>query len=453
MYCNRKSTLIICVLVAAFLQHAGAQIISTVAGIGTPGYSGDGGPATVAQFQNTYGFAFDTSGNLFVVDGCNFVVRKITPSGTITTVAGNGYGAGCIGSGGYTGDGGAATAAELSTPNDVAFDKWGNMYVVEHFNHTIRKVNTSGIISTIAGTGTIAGYTGDGGPATAATLNEPAGISIDTSGNLYITDQMNDAVRKVNTSGVISTFAGTGSMGYSGDGGPATNAKFYQPTSLALDKHGNLFVADVGNNCVRKIDPAGTITTVAGTGAAGYSGDGGMATSALLNWCTGVFVDVSDNIYISDYSNNVIRKVDASGIITTVAGSGVAGYSGDGGAATAAKLNNPWVAKPDAYGNLYLADCLNNVVRKIGPGTPESLGKPLASDSQIFPNPATNEIIVQNAPYGEVFIYNLFGELVYRALISSNNQVLNISSLHGGVYIVCMPGKNGDRHPMPFVKE
>src|SRR5215212_9351374 len=279
---------------------------------------------------------------------------------TIKTVAGDG--------GSQLGDGGPATKAGICGTSDVTLDASGNMYIADGGiycsgpgGHTVRKVDRHGIITTVAGTGE-AGFSGDGGPATKGQLDVPFAVAADREGNLYITDENNYRIRKVEKEGVITTFAGTGEGGYSGDGGPATSAKLIDPGGLAFDDQGNLYVADYKS--VRKIDPSGTITTVAGTGQAGFSGDGGPATEAKLT-AYDIALDREENIYISDTESNRVRKVDNDGIIHTVAGSGKHGYSGDGGPTTKAALEDPVGLALDGEGSVFFSDHHNNVVRKI----------------------------------------------------------------------------------------
>ena len=525
-------------------------IITTVAGNGISGYSGDGVAATNTRLNGAYGVAVDSSGNLFIADTVNNRVRKVDTNGIITTVAGKGP----IGFGGYSGDGGPATNASLSFPMGVAVDAFGNLFIANRFNQRIRKVDTNGIITTVAGNSTntgvgypgyVGGYSGDGGPATNASLFEPSGVIVDASGNLFIADKVNQCIRKVDANGIITTVAGKGKVGYFGDGGSATNARLNAPFGVTLDVAGNLFIADSYNNRIRKVglggfptlalnnvnannagdytviisgafgsvtssivtlvvaqppsiinpppsqtvingnpasfsvtafgalplsfqwqengtnladggnfsgsattnlvlgaattndagsftvvitnaygsvtssvavlavalpgypiivDPAsqsvwqgsnatfsasfvgagavtyqwqrnGTnilnniITTVAGNGpsgaSGGYSGDGGAATNAGLNNPLGVAVDASGNLFISDASNNRIRKIDVNNIITTVAGNGSYGYSGDGGAATNASFRHPYGVAVDSLGNLYISDRGNTIVRKV----------------------------------------------------------------------------------------
>jgi sugar lactone lactonase YvrE len=323
-----------------------AGIIATVAGNGSFGYSGDGGPATSAQLAYPYGVALDASGNLYIADYLNSRIRKVSAEGIITTVAGNG-------SAGYSGDGGPATSAQLGLPSGVAVDASGNLYVADNLNNRIRKVSAAGIITTVAGNGSI-GYSGDSGPATSAQLSTPTGVAVDASGNLYIADTNNYRIRKISAAGIITTVAGNGTLGCSGDGGPAANAQLSRPDGVAVDASGNLYIADVVCNRVWKVSATGIIAIVAGGGTGGL-GDGGPATSAQLNQPAGVAVDASGNLYIVDTGNSRIRKVSATGLITTVAGNGSLGYSGDRGPAASAQLYYPDGVAVDASGNVYIA--------------------------------------------------------------------------------------------------
>jgi uncharacterized protein (TIGR03437 family) len=279
---------------------------------------------------------------------------------TISTVAGNGAAA-------YSGDGGSAINAGLNDPNGVAVDAAGNLYIAEYLGERVRKVATNGTITTVAGTGVL-GFSGDGGSATMASLNGPFRVALDRAGNLYISDNGNHRVRKVTSDGTIITVAGNGSANSSGDGGLATDAAIGAPGDLALDAAGNLFIAspafagDFSANVIRKVTPGGLITTVAGNGIAGYSGDGGLATGAALNAPEGLAIDSTGNLFIADQINQRIRKV-SNGIIETVAGNGTAGYSGDGGPAIGAELSGPAGMSFDAAGNLYIADRDNDRVR------------------------------------------------------------------------------------------
>lgn len=340
--------------------------ITTIAGTGTAGYSGDGGPASSAQLNHPEWITIDKVGNLYVSDWSNRVVRRIdATTGVISTVAGTG-------TAGFSGDGGPATSAQLSNPDQIALDNVGNIYVVDVGNDRIRMVAAgTGTITTVAGDGTSAPLN-DGGPATSAALKNPKGLAIDNGGNLYISDSDNCRIREVaaNT-GIITTIAGNGTCANTGDGGPATSAQANHPGTLAFDGSGNLYMTFVpfGNlNSVRMINMAGIITTVTGNGAAGFSGDGGPATSAQVNGAFAVFVDPASNLYISDQGNHRIRRTN-NGIITTVAGNGTTGYTGDGGPATNAELSVPSGSVGDGNGNLYISDFGANVIRKLSPTT------------------------------------------------------------------------------------
>jgi len=333
--------------------------INTVAGNGTHGFSGDLGPATSAQLYSPDGVAADKMGNLFIVDSGNYRIRKVTAAGVISTVAGNG-------SRGFSGDGGPATSAafapSFSGHLGIAVDGSGNLYIPDYGNQRVRKVDSAGVITTVAGNGA-RDNSGDGGAATSAGLMDPIAVAVDGGGTLYIAEFSGNRVRKVNTAGIITTAAGGGNLGSNGDGGLAINAVLNAPFAVAIDPAGNLYIGDVTVRRVRKVDTAGIITTVAGNGSSSYSGDGGPATSASFD-LTGVAVDGAGNIFISDRSNR-IRHVNAAGIINTIAGTGAAQYSGDGGPAVNATLSEPADVAVDSAGNLYVADSKNMRVRKI----------------------------------------------------------------------------------------
>lgn len=331
--------------------------ISTFAGNGVSGYTGDNGQATVAEINSPYGVSVDTHGNVYIADTLNSVVRKVDASGNIITVAGNG-------TQGFSGDGGPAISARLYSPTRAVADAAGNLYIADYYNSRIRKVDTSGTITTFAGSGNQA-FGGDGGPATAADLNLPYSVAVDSGGNVFIMDTWNNRVRRVDSSGTITTVVGTGFAGVLGDGGPATSAQLNEAEDIAVDGHGNLFIDDYGNSRIRKVDTAGIITTIAGNSNNGYAGDGGPATSATLNQPTGVAVAASGNVYIADFQNNRIRKVDTSGTITTFAGTGTFSSLGDGGPPTSAGLSNPMEVAVDANEHVYIADTQNMRIRKV----------------------------------------------------------------------------------------
>jgi len=330
-------------------------IIATFAGDGGVLFSGDGGPATMASIFNPYVIEFDISDNLYISDSGHNRIRKVDNSGTINTVAGNGAVS-------YYEDGVPAKSTQLANPYGVATDGAGNFYISDYGRQSVRKVDSDGNISTVAGNGT-QGYSGDGGPAITAQLWNPGGLAVDSAGNLYIADKTNQRVRKVDTAGVVTTVAGNGAQGYSGDGGPATAAQLRQPSDVTVDSAGNLYIADSANYSIRKVDSTGTIMTIAGNGTFGFSGDGGPATGAQMESPNGVVLDSSSNLYIS--TNYRIRKVDGTGIISTVAGDGTAGFAGDGGPATAAKLNNASGLALDNAGNLFIAERSNQRIRMV----------------------------------------------------------------------------------------
>jgi hypothetical protein len=341
----------------------GTGIITTVAGSGGAGYGGDSGLATAAQLNYPYGVSFDPAGNMYIADTNNHRVRKVAAgSGIITTLAGTG-------TAGYNGDG-TATTANLYTPQGVAADAAGNVYIADTSNDRVRKVVTgTGVISTVAGTG-VAGFLGEGGPAISARMNGPVGMAVDAAGNVYFADYYNQRIRKLTVStGMITTVVGSGTVGYQGDGGLGTAAALYYPTGVAVDNAGALYIADSNNDRVRRVAPPTvptlTLSTVAGTGTAGYNGDG-VATTANLYSPQGVAVDTAGNVYIADTSNDRIRKVAAgTGVISTVAGIGVGGYTGENGPATSARINGPVGMAVDAAGNFYFADYYNQRVRKV----------------------------------------------------------------------------------------
>ena len=333
------------------------------AGNGTSGFSGDGGPAIAAQLGQMRTVAVDAHCNVYVADYENSRIRKITPSGIINTVAGNGVW-------GYSGDGGLAINANINIygidASVITLDASGNVYFSE--GTRVRKIDiATGIITTVIGTG-MNGFSGDGGPAASAQINNAAGLCFDATGNLYIGDNGNYRIRKVNTSGIISTIAGNGNSGYSGDGGPAIAATFLDPHGVCSDASGNLYVADRYANRIRKITPSGIITTYAGNGSPGYSGDGGPATSATFNGPTDLCTDIYGNLYIADHGNLCVRKVTPSGVISTFAGGGMS--TANNIPATSALLLGPWGIAIDNYNNIYIPDGTHNRVGKVGTDLP-----------------------------------------------------------------------------------
>jgi len=370
------ATVVFTLVVVAVPADSSQETIATVAGTSPPGFAGDGGPAARARMNEPRMMAFDAPGNMYIVDTFNHLIRKVDPSGTITTVAGK--------FGGYvprtdqdckpdfSGEGVPATHAHLSCPHSVAADSAGNLYIADSSNDVVRKVASDGTITTLAGKGGVWADGGEGGPAAQARLADPKSVVFDHDGNLLIADSGNDKIKKIDmASGVITTIAGTGKAGYSGDGGPATKALLHEPRTLAVGPDGTIYVTEPKSNRVRMIHPSGIISTFAGTGKAGFSGDGGPATKAQLNFVRGVGVDGAGTVFIVDSKNQRIRKVDAHGIITTVAGRGKECYftptdrCGDGGSALQAGFATPRAVDVDAAGNLLVADTFNQRIRRI----------------------------------------------------------------------------------------
>ncbi|MBX3165177.1 MAG: T9SS type A sorting domain-containing protein [Bacteroidetes bacterium] len=489
-------------LVLTFCLSVNAQIINTIAGSGNAGYSGDGGLAINAELNLPAAICSDTAGNIYFADALNHCVRKINQNGIITTIAG-------IGVIGYSGDGGLAVLAELSYPYGVCVDVAGNIYI--SVGNRVRKVDTNGIITTIAGNGT-SGFSGDGGLATFAELKGTANIAVDNIGNIFIADMNNSRIRKVDINGIISTVAGNGTVGYSGDGGQAVAAQLGVPAGVGVDKEGNLFIADRYYHCIRKINTNGTITTIAGTGISGYSGDYGLAALAQLYFPTALDVDTLGNIYIVDELNSCIRKIDTSGIITTIAGTGTWGISDDGGEATNTALYYP---KGMTYidGRIYISDSQSNRIRIFcenkleitaspnsictGEATTLSISgassytwstnesaanisvtpvdtttyavnaidnygcqnkaqirvsvSPCTSvdelengndELKVYPNPANEmlnvELEMKNESAVEIYVYNILGNVILNENVNIENNVaqINVSALKSGMYFI-----------------
>ncbi len=395
--------------------------ISTFAGGGLPVNL----PGTSAGLGFVGGVAVDSAGNVFITTYVyNVVLRLDAKTGVLSLVAGTG-------GAGFGGDDGPAIGAQLNGPEGIAVDSAGNLYIADTYNHRIRQVS-NGVITTVAGGGS---FLGDNGPATSALLLSPYGVAVDSAGNLYIADDANNRIRKV-SNGVITTVAGNGTPGFSGDNGPATSAELYLPEGVAVDSAGNLYIADTFNNCIRKVSN-GVITTVAGNGTYGFSGDNGPAISAELQYPFGVAVDSAGNLYIAQ--SNRIRKV-SNGVITTVAGNGPYGFSGDNGPATSAGLGAPQGGAVDSAGNLYIADTFNNRVRKVSNGVittvaggGSSLGdNGLAISAQLY---FPGGVVVDSA--GNLYITDTFNDRIRKV---SNGEIVTVAG--NGTY-----GFSGDNRP------
>jgi sugar lactone lactonase YvrE len=419
-----------------------AQVITTIAGTSVAGSSGDKGQATAAELHNPVAVAFDGGGNLYIADFANNKIRMVSSAGVITTVAGNG-------SSGSSGDGGQATAAQLNNPEGVAMDIAGNIYIADAGNNVIRKVYTSGIITTLAGTLTL-GFSGDGGPANKAELNGPNAIAVDDSGRVFISDASNDRIRMIDTKGIIRTVAGNGKFGFSGDNGAATAAEIDFPYGIAVDTNSNLYIADYVNSRIRKVNKTGIISTIAGNGTPGYTGDGGQATAAELNFPVAVAVGDSGKIFTTDASDNVIRNINASGVISTYAGDDTAGYAGNGGLATAAQMNYPYGITFDAYHNLFIADQDNNVIREvIAPVGINELS--MTERIRVYPIPSNGKLNMQidngqmaiDNQRSKIDVFNIVGENVFSLSAAHFPLSVDLSSLNMGIYILRITTSRG----------
>lgn len=385
--------------------------ISTIAGTGTTGFAGDGGPATSAQLASPDRVIVDPSGKIYIADGVNWRIRQIS-SGTINTIAGSG-------TTGYTGDGAAATKAELSDPTGIALDSSGNLYIADSTNNVIRMVSTSGNITTFAGNNTV-GFIGDGGLAVDAELSNPTAVAVDSFGNVFICDAGNNVIRKVSSANIFTVV-----------GGAATELQLNQPDGIVFDSKGAMYIADTGNRRIVKFVP-GYISVIAGNGNLGDSGDGGPAVDAALGDPMGLAVDAAGNLFIADTFNSKIRKVTPDGIISTVAGDGIQGYFGDKGLATKAGLYFPHDVTLDKSGNLYIADTANNVIRMLQPEAPA-----------IFANGVVNGARFK-APIAPGELASIFG-----TSFANQNQgaTLPIGTSLGGVSVTV----NGKAAPILYV--
>ena len=439
-----KKLFILCfALMTMVVNISIAQIITTVAGNGTSGFSGDGSLATGASLYSPKSIAFDAQGNLYFADGGNNRVRKVDKiTGIITTIAGDGLYD-------FGGDGGPAINAHLKTPSDLAFDAAGNLYIADEYNRRIRKVDLSGIITTVAGDGNAPYFGGDGGLAINAQLSGPSNLAINAAGDIFISDFNNSRIRKVDAAtGIISTIAGLGNFIYfDGDGGPAVNANIVFPAGIKVDALGNIYFSDYGNGRIRKIDGAtGIINTIAGDGTNAFGGDNGPATNAQINHAFVLTLNAAGDIFIADNDNNRIRKIDATtGIISTVAGDGTASFGGDGGAPLNAQLNHPYAVAFDNSNNLFISDRFNNRIRKVGIVAPTNIdcGNATELTTSVAGNPscenpvngsnigvAVNDIDCSGYNTAYAVWYKFIATQSYHRIVLRNASPGNIFSLH-----------------------
>ena len=435
----KKTLLLACFFHLCYSSTRAQTLITTICGIGgTAGYTGDGTLATDATLHTPGGIFVNAAGDVYIADGLyNYAVRKVTAAtGIITTIAGTGIGA-------TTGDGGPATAAAVNWPNDIYVHSSGDVYITESSGKVIRRISAAtGNISTIAGTGANA-YTGDGGPATAAALEVPTSVTGDAVGNIYFTEYGSSTVRKISAAtGIITTVAGTGVTGTSADGGPAVSTKLNGPDGLYIASNGDIYIADAASHRIRKVSAAtGIISTVAGNGTNGYSGDGGPATDAQLFNPSDVSIDAGGNMYIADVSNHVIRKVSAAGIITTIAGDGTSGFTGDGGPATAARLYGPGSVFAHPSGAIYISDGGNDVIRKIETSTAGIAKQETVTG--IYPNPARTELYVPGIHQATTYrILDVTGNCLQHGLLQNTDNTIHLRNVATGTYLLQLTGKD-----------
>lgn len=403
--------------------YANAQTVTTFAGSGLR--DSINGTGIASSFNMPTGVAIDASGNLYVADRLNSLIRKITSVGVVTTLAGSG-------SAGSTN--GTGRDASFALPEGVAVDASGTVYVAEAYNNLIRKITSVGVVTTLAGSGTQGIVNGTG---TAASFHYPLGVTVDASGNVYVAEYGNNLIRKITSGGVVTTFAGSGTQGNTN--GTGTAASFNNPSGVAIDAFGNIFVADYGNNLIRKITSGGIVSTFAGSGTQGSTN--GTGTSASFSNPSGIAIDVSGNIYVADQGNNLIRMITSLGVVKTLAGSGASGsINGEG---TAASFTNPYGVAVDAYGNVYVADRGNSLIRKITSVTTGVGDQLLDSDAlTIYPNPSSDILHIKTTLQVTGFqIMDMTG-----ILVSSGDQVSNkidISLLKHGIYFIRIKTNKG----------
>ena len=409
---------------------AKAQIITTIVGGGTT--LGDGGPAVDCELSGPYGITIGSNGNRYIVDRGNNRIRMVNTAGIITTIAGTGVR-------GYNGDSIPATDAELNDPAGITTDASGEVYFCDRGNNRVRKIDATGIITTIAGNGN-SGFSGDGGPATAAEFNGVGFIKLDVIGNIYLTDPFNNRIRMVSTDGMLHTIAGSGAMVDSGDGGAATAAGLRAPHGIDLDGMGNIYFVEYYGNIVRKINALGIITTVAGNDTVGNRGDGGPATKAELHFPVDIVLGSDGSFYVSDAENGEVRKVTPDGQINTIAGNGHYGFSGDGGDPTLAEFAGPTGLAIDQSGSLYISDNSNDRIRYIRNTVGvQQIERPTPTIN-IYPNPSNGSFKLNvtsaiNEPVS-IIIADKYGRIIQELSAMPNEETRLQMNVPTGIYVI-----------------
>ena len=451
--CSMNARLSLSVVALLSLLHfrsvAQSGYITTLVGNGVTQYIGDGYPATNLSLAMPKGICVASDGSVYSTDFLNQRIRRTNIADSVFTCAGTGVA-------GYSGNGAAATVATMHNPHGIALDAAGNIFFVDQYNDVVRKIDkVTGNISVVCGTGG-PGYTGDNMPALEANMEQPAGLCFDRAGNMYIADYGNARVRKVNSvTGIITTIAGTGVAGFSGDNDLATSAKIAYPVSVCTDSSDNLYIADYGNNRIRKVDASsGIITTFAGTGVIGYGGDAGLATAAKLTQPTSVFMSTKGNLYIADYGNNVVRMVNPAGNIYTIAGSGGYGYTGDHGPAINATFISPSAVCTDTAENIYIADEGNSAIRVVQKAADAINDLYAKSKVSVYPNPSTGifYLNISGAANSSLVVFNLVGQVVYKAEANDGVNVIDISLAANGIYYLSVQ-TGADKRTIKILKQ
>lgn len=401
---------------------AQGPVIRTVAGTGAAGFSGDGGPATEATLNIPIGLTAGADGTVYFSDFHNQRVRKISTDGIISTVAGNG-------TPGFRGDGGPAAEALLANPEGLAIAPDGSLYIADRGNHRIRQVRLDGTIMTVAGGGAAGGTGGDGGPATEGYLFDPLRVAVGLDGSLYIAEYNYCRVRRVAPDGIISTVAGTGTCGYTGSGDLATTAQIGLPRGLAVGGDGSLYLAEYAYARIRRVTPDGIISDFAGTGTRGFSGDGGPASQAQISGPAGVSIDRNGHLLIAELFNNRVRQITSDAMIDTVVGSGLPDYSGDGGPATAADIDHPQNAVASFDGSIYLTDGSNHRIRKVSPSLPGHS----PSDVLIASEDGEELFVFDRQGRHKQTLHSLTGATLYMFNYDANSQLASVEDASGNI--------------------